>query len=50
MVTAGKVVALADPHCEGDPVATLVQFLVGFKQRLGSATSIFVVGERRNIT
>jgi hypothetical protein len=44
---AGKVVALADPHCEGDPVATLVQFLVGFGNLIDRRMH-FVVGATRH--
>jgi hypothetical protein len=44
---AGKVVALADPHCEGDPVATLVQFLVGFGNLIDRRMH-FVVGATKH--
>ena len=44
---AGEIVRRADPQTEGDPVATLIQFLVAFGNLIGR-TPHFVVGATRH--
>lgn len=44
---AGEIVDLADPHTEGDRVAVLLQFLVGFANLIGRGPH-FVVGATRH--
>jgi hypothetical protein len=43
---AGEIVWLADPHNEGDPVGTLIQFLVGFGNLLGRGPYFRVAATR----